>query len=1722
MVDTTSDELEKTSLRYALTYARDGDTIQFDPDVFPPGAPATIQHTTALPQIGQGNLTIDGSNAGVILDGSLLPAGTDGLVLVSDSNTVTGLWIQDMPDDGISVLGNNNAIGGSIGVTGERAAAVGVSGPPVVPDMVISGNAGHGIEIQGNGNVVQGCYIGTDAAGMAAVGNSRNGIHMSNGAQGNQVGGSVAGQGNLISGNQLVGIQLRDNKTEQNRIEGNYIGSNITGIVPLGNQDRGVSIINQAQHNHIGGEDKFAGNLISGHSQAGVEILNAYFNSVIGNIIGPNITGRMPMGNATGVLLSSTYENLIHGNLISANNGNGLYIYSGSENTITGNKIGTDSTGDMALPNQQNGIYLTSGARDNIIGGETGTDGNLISGNTLNGIRMAADTGSPPHHNTIQGNKIGTNLAGDAALPNGPGGNAGGIYLMEGSHENLIGGISSGSGSCAGPCNLISGNGQDGVRVDGAGWGNTIAGNFVGANVAGDAALGNAVVGIGLLRGAHENLVGGGADAGNLISGNGSTGVSIFDGSSNNTIAGNFIGANATGDAALGNGGAGVSISDADGNVIGGAAGTSCSATCNLISGNANSGISITGADSYSNSVYGNFIGVNKGGDAAIPNDDSGVLIGFGAHSNQIGLPNNGNVLSGNELAGVLLMGADTNKNNVIGNIIGLDASSSTSLPNFYGVYLLDGPQENRVGGSGMNEANIIAGNSSHGVVLTEEDTANNVIERNYIGANEFSAGYLGNGGAGVILTSGAHHNVIGQEDPRHGFGNIIIHNLGDGVAISNYAHHNQVTGNYIGGTVGGWAAGNFGHGVYIYLGANNNQVGGTSSFGDLGNTITANRGDGVRVNEGGSIGNTITRNSIYDNIWMGIKLNDGGNMEFPPPTISDFGWDNAVVLYKIEGSTCANCTVEVYSDAEDEGKYYEDSLVAAADGAFTVWVTRHARNFTLTATDLSGNTSEFSEPLERLWARLVATHLEVTQVIQTLDPNEDEVPLVADKRTYVRFHVRSDTGQSEPDVTARLNAFRDGVQLEPHNLRPANPARTITVQTNPDRGQLQHSFFFRVPDEWRSGTVTFQAEVNPEVAIPEGNLDDNIITRRVTFHSQDPLCVGMVRVRTSPRTASVNDPGFWDIIGWLRAAYPVPRVRVYNMHHTVEEIQTCWKEVCAPPFDWPCVDIPYPCYGPYEMPDDSSKVLRSLFVFNTFTDDPDECDSQLYYFGMVHPRHGAGSGGAGYLDGDEAWGFMNLTDVGTGAAWYPPHGGVTMAHEIGHNLNRKHVNCGGPDNVDGGYPYNGCDIGPNNASSYYGFKADDEAVIPPTEAGDLMSYAHNVGKPRWPSDYTYRALYNRLPGLSALRASARIPEQLAQAQELLIATGIITPAEGTATLDSFYRLPQGTLSAANVARAAERQAVVASDATYKLRLLDEADGVLADQPFQLPTVMDSEGPDNPFMVVMPYHSDTARIVLLRDSVELASRAVSPHAPSVHLISPNGGETITDTLTIQWEAEDEDDVEDDVELILYTVQYSSDQGETWKTLTTDQVTTTFTLETETQPTTTLTLHRHMTLTLEADGLPGSQGQALIRVIGTDGVNTAIDQSDYPFTLEAHPPLVYIVEPADGVLIEPDSMIFLSAFSIDAEDGPLANDAYVWTSDRDGYLGTGDEILVSDLSRGWHQISVIGTDSDGSSATDTIQVFVGHRVHLPLILKKSLSSRDTGRYTRYPCKPVSYQ
>ena len=205
------------TLRQALLDAVNGDTITFDPTVFPPDAPATITLTSPLPDITQGNLTIDASDAGVILDGSGLGSG-NGFLITSDGNVIQGLQILYFPAHGVQI-GNGasyNLIGGD--TAGER--------------NLISGNVDNGVYIEGSGttsNTVSGNYIGTDVNGTAAIPNANTGVYISDGASYNLIGGDTTGERNLISGNGGNGVHIESDGTMSNTVRGNYIGLDLDG-----------------------------------------------------------------------------------------------------------------------------------------------------------------------------------------------------------------------------------------------------------------------------------------------------------------------------------------------------------------------------------------------------------------------------------------------------------------------------------------------------------------------------------------------------------------------------------------------------------------------------------------------------------------------------------------------------------------------------------------------------------------------------------------------------------------------------------------------------------------------------------------------------------------------------------------------------------------------------------------------------------------------------------------------------------------------------------------------------------------------------------------------------------------------------------------------------------------------------------------------------------------------------------------------------------------------------------------------------------------------------------------------------------------------------------------------------------------------------------------------------------------------------------------------------
>ena len=620
-------------------------------------------------------------------------------------NVVLGNYIG-LDVNGTAGLGNAND-----GVFIALGAAANTVGSTILGN-VISSNAGSGVTIRDSGtsrNVVLGNSIGVNPAGTIAMGNAIMGVDIINQAANNTVGGVATGAGNLISGNSGSGVYLGEAQTTGNVVLGNLIGTTKDGAGSIGNGTSGVIIQNSARANTIGGTATGAGNVISGNTAAGILITSAGAsgNLVLGNLIGTSKSGAASLGNGTsGVIIqSSATANTIGGaatgaaNVISGNTAEGVYLTGNgtSGNVVLGNLIGTSSTGAAALGNGDNGVLLNLLATANTVGGTATNAGNVISGNTDNGVDL---DGSGVSGNVVQGNLIGSDKSGAVSIANGNDG----VIVQNSAGANTIGGTATGAG------NVISGNTGNGVEIALTS-GNLVLGNLIGVTKNGSAILGNGADGV-LVNAASLNTIGGtAAGAGNVVSGNGTlpipsggqldgNGVEINGSAgvaSGNLVQGNLIGTNKTGTGKLGNLNDGVLITNAgaggaSGNTIGGTA----AGAGNVISGNANHGVEMSGTGVSGNLVLGNFIGANKAGTASLGNAGDGVLIDASPNDNTIGgtAVGAGNVISGNGTSGGTLgtfngEGVEINGsfgvvsgNVVLGNLIGTDKSGTVKLGN--------------------------------------------------------------------------------------------------------------------------------------------------------------------------------------------------------------------------------------------------------------------------------------------------------------------------------------------------------------------------------------------------------------------------------------------------------------------------------------------------------------------------------------------------------------------------------------------------------------------------------------------------------------------------------------------------------------------------------------------------------------------------------------------------------------------------------------------------------------------------------------------------------------------------------------------------------------------------------------------------------------------------------------------------------------------------------
>ena len=452
------------SIRDCLGKTPPGGTVSFDPVAFPAsGQPKQIPLSSPL-QLDQGWITLDASNAAVMLVGN--GASYAGVVVTSPGNNIKGLQVTGFTGGGIVLNGAaaHNQIGGDrrtgSGPTGEGNAlwadGNGYNAPWGLANLQLDGPGVYD-------NLIAGNILGPDPSTLTEPQWTAIELKLQNGASWNRIGtGSPDGANMLGSGPMM----LRDAATAHNRIQGNSIGASSDGKANLGSS--GALLIIEASYNTLGGSSPNEGNLLAGSSSMAIDVSNlAHGNQIVGNTIGVDITGTKVIGlGGDGIWLDvGAYNNFLEGNTIDgAGYAIALLSFGTGLNHVIGNRIGFDPTGKFALENGGIGITALQ-TQYNRIGGSRQQDRNLIAAGT---VSLQTDLGE-----IILGNYIGATVDGVAVASQ-----TGGISLSSAARRLTVGGVTWPEG------NLVLGTPREGIAVGGKR--HVVQGNIVGIDAHGN------------------------------------------------------------------------------------------------------------------------------------------------------------------------------------------------------------------------------------------------------------------------------------------------------------------------------------------------------------------------------------------------------------------------------------------------------------------------------------------------------------------------------------------------------------------------------------------------------------------------------------------------------------------------------------------------------------------------------------------------------------------------------------------------------------------------------------------------------------------------------------------------------------------------------------------------------------------------------------------------------------------------------------------------------------------------------------------------------------------------------------------------------------------------------------------------------------------------------------------------------------------------------------
>ncbi len=309
---------------------------------------------------GLGN-TIDSNRIGTDPTGQTkLGNFNAGVVIASGNATITNNVISGNAADGVLIAGApgsvvaNNRIGTDVGGdfqlgNGSNGVEISATSSTMVgPGNVISANGINGVLLAGGANActVVGNFIGTNFEGTAGIPNAFNGVIVSSANN------NVIGPANVVAGNGTNGIRIRTGASG-NVVKGNSLGINPALGTTAQNFGDGIQINDGALNNTIGGTGAQDGNLIVASLGHGIHITDATTsgNAILGNTIGMPLGGPTSISNSgNGVLIENGASgNTIGGasagagNTIHDNGGAGIFVDSGTNNLLSGNRIDSNA-----------------------------------------------------------------------------------------------------------------------------------------------------------------------------------------------------------------------------------------------------------------------------------------------------------------------------------------------------------------------------------------------------------------------------------------------------------------------------------------------------------------------------------------------------------------------------------------------------------------------------------------------------------------------------------------------------------------------------------------------------------------------------------------------------------------------------------------------------------------------------------------------------------------------------------------------------------------------------------------------------------------------------------------------------------------------------------------------------------------------------------------------------------------------------------------------------------------------------------------------------------------------------------------------------------------------------------------------------------------------------------------------------------------------------------